>query len=603
MYGRHFYLITDALSVKKIFEEDKVRKRVPIRFIRWKSDISANDITFVHREGSKNIADYLSRRFNPKISDITQLATTKLEQRVNTITEACRPTNISIEELVKHTNEDNQMIEIKKALLSTKDLKCFDILSNFKQIFKELSVSSHGIVLRNDVIVIPSKLQQKVIDYAHEGHNGFKLCKRLLRNICWFPKMDQMIENTIKECVPCQYTVKTTTTEPIMPTNIPPSAWHTIELDFSSRTPTNEYLLAVYDQHSRQNIQKLSHDMTTESAVRICKNFFIKYGVPKIIKSDNGPAFKSHAWAEFARKFNFIHQKITTLHPESNSGAERTMACTNKRIRCSRVDGTHWKVQLSNYLKRYNQTPNSATGFSPNMLLFGSEECDILPNICPRTLTQDMIKKAIDNDAKAKALMKKYADAYQHTKSRKFEVGDPVLHTWDRPNKHLPYFDPHPYRIKSKIGSMITAARNNQEVTRNSRHFKVINEKCYENAIGLLDRDQSKPVAIKFLIYPRHELEPCQNITVTPPLTLIIQSQPSDHLNLLDNTYTAYNATSTQGSLQKSAQSVSQSNEQVPKKGQHSMERSSSLKSGRLCYKNAFRMFPKSDLNDIDENL
>ena len=97
----------------------------------------------------------------------------------------------------------------------------------------ELSVSSHGIVLRNDVIVIPSSLQQKVIDYAHEGHNGLKLCKCLLRNICWFPKMDQMVEKTIKDCVPCQCTVRSTTTEPIMPTMIPKSAWHTIEIDFS----------------------------------------------------------------------------------------------------------------------------------------------------------------------------------------------------------------------------------------------------------------------------------------------------------------------------------------------------------------------------------
>ena len=40
LYGRHFKLITDALSVKKIFQEDKVRKRTPIRFIRWRSDLS-----------------------------------------------------------------------------------------------------------------------------------------------------------------------------------------------------------------------------------------------------------------------------------------------------------------------------------------------------------------------------------------------------------------------------------------------------------------------------------------------------------------------------------------------------------------------------------
>ena len=51
------------LAVKKISEEDKTRKRIPIRFIRWKSDLSVYNVTFVHREGAKNIADYLSRRY------------------------------------------------------------------------------------------------------------------------------------------------------------------------------------------------------------------------------------------------------------------------------------------------------------------------------------------------------------------------------------------------------------------------------------------------------------------------------------------------------------------------------------------------------------
>ena len=534
LYGRHFFLITDALSVKKIFEEDKTRKRVPIRFIRWKSDLSAYDVTFIHRAGSKNIADYLSRRFGPKNSDITFFATKKLEQQVNEITEACRPTNISMSDLIRSTDEDEQLAAIKKALKSIKDPKSFGIISNFRQIMSELSVSSHGIVLRNDVIVIPKNLQQKVIDYAHEGHIGLKLCKCLLRNICWFPKMDQMVEETIKDCVPCQCTVRSTTTEPIMPTRIPATAWHTIEIDFSSRTPTNEYLLAIYDQHSRKNIQKISSDMTTNSAIRICQNLFAEYGVPKVIKSDNGPAFKSHTWAEFARKYNFIHQKITPLHPESNAGAERTMSCTNKRIRCSMVAGTHWKVELSHYLKRYNQTPNSSTGFSPNMLLFGSDKCDILPDICTRKLTQLKIDKAIENDHKAKAQMKRYADAYQHTRHRQFQIDDPVLHSWDRPNKHLPFFDPHPYRITFINGSMITATRNNHIITRNSRHFKVINEKCYTNALNLLKTIQIKPSSLKFIIYPREELVLHQLDNTTPPPT------PREPQNFGKQTQTIY---------------------------------------------------------------
>ena len=407
--------------------------------------------------------------------------------------------------------------------------------------------------------------------------------------------MDQMVERTIKDCVPCQCTVRSTTTEPIMPTDIPKSAWHTIELDFSSRTPTKEYLLAVYDQHSRKNIQKLAADMTTATAIRICKNFFSKYGIPKVIKSDNGPAFKSHDWANFAKRYNVVHQKITPLHPEANAGAERTMACTNKRIRCAKVAGTHWKVELSNYLKRYNQTPHSSTGFSPNMLLLGSDQCDILPNICPRTLTSQITGQAIENDALAKAKMKRYADTYQHTKHREFKMDDPVLHAWDRAYKHLPFFDPYPYRITSINGSMLTAARSNHLVTRNSRHFKIISELCYEKACNLIKKVPLKSATLKFIIYPRKELVPYQNEATTPPPTpnmLLDVIRPPGSPQMINNNQSNH----------LNEEIIQQAGQPTARVEGHSMERRSSGKQGRLSYINAYRMFPKASLTVINEH-
>ena len=57
------------------------------------------------------------------------------------------------------------------------------------------------------------------------------------------------------------------------------------------------------------------------------------------------------------------------------------MKATNKRVRISKVANTHWKIEISKYLHRYNQTPHSATDYSPNMLLLGHDDCEILPKI------------------------------------------------------------------------------------------------------------------------------------------------------------------------------------------------------------------------------
>ena len=539
VYGRRFDLITDALAVKKIFEEDKTRKRTPIRFIRWKSDLSVYNVRFIHREGSKNIADYLSRRFQRPHNEINVIPVqaTSTEELINAIVEECLPSQISINELITATNNDMQIMEVKRALKLKKWGNDIDgsLIKPFKSVWNELSVSINGVLMRNDIIVIPSSLQAKIIDHAHEGHMGMQLCKRLLRNICWFPTMDTMIDKTIEDCVPCAANTLSVTTEPIIVTTMPANPWEIVALDHTSKSPTNDYGLGVVDEGSRTTIIKIAKDLTSATAITLCNNIFAKHGIPKVIKTDNGPAFTSGAWSDFAKKFNFKHQKVTPLHPAANSTAERIMKNNNKTIRCAGVEGTPWKTTCSLWLKRYNQTPHSSTLYSPNMLLQGEDKCDILPTIIKRTITPQIQIQARLNDAAAKAKMKKYADAYQHVKHRLFKLNDPVMLRWNRTNKYMSLFDPVPYRITAIKGTMITATRHNNAVTRNCKFFKIISEQCYTNALALDAAKQlrAQVPTTKFTInhdQVQRELRPYQQQLDTPPETPFVQQQQREQL-------------------------------------------------------------------------
>lgn len=57
--------------------------------------------------------------------------------------------------------------------------------------------------MRQARIVIPGKLQNKIIDIAHEGHQGIHKTKQLLRETVWFPGIDKLVENKIKKCLAC----------------------------------------------------------------------------------------------------------------------------------------------------------------------------------------------------------------------------------------------------------------------------------------------------------------------------------------------------------------------------------------------------------------
>ena len=356
----------------------------------------------------------------------------------------------------------------------------------------ELSVSSNGLLMRNDLLVIPISLRLILVKYAHEGHMGTNLMKRLLRNISWFPGMDRMVDEEILDCGPCQCNQDTTSTEPILPTTIPAEAWSQVALDFSSRTPTNDYMLIAKCEHARDILAEVSRNMTSESAIKICQRVFNERGIPKSVKTDNGPAFRSREFQEFLKRYNVKHIKITPLNPAANGAAECVMKPMNKVIRTAAAENVSWKDNLRAYLKLYHQVPHKATGFSPNELARQDIRSTLVPIFKKRGDKEEVRRKAIENDERAKALMKKKADEYQNTKHREFSVGQPVLLKWLRSNKHQTLFDQNPYRVERVRGTMVVASRDDHRITRNSKFFKHITEHCHENLMGMLSKTKEK---------------------------------------------------------------------------------------------------------------
>ena len=97
--------------------------------------------------------------------------------------------------------------------------------------------------------------------------------------------------------------------------------------------------------------------------------------------------------------------------------------------------------------------------------------------------------------------------------------------------KKCHFFDPHPYRVVAINGSMITAQRSNHQVTRNTRHFKVISEVCYETAINLNSFKHNNS-NVKLITFPLEEQSPLvqqhtlctdTNLQITPPPTPMVE--------------------------------------------------------------------------------
>ena len=553
LYGTRFNLITDNIACQKIFEEDIPRKRIPTRLERLKAKLAIYNAKVIFRPGISNPADYLSRKSEKLVKKaerdriiqrekaIMKNKSKKVSFKIRSVKEIADheiPYKMTLEEIAKETSKDVKLSKLATLIGKFRTIKRHQELKEFHQVFNEMSTHESGVLLRNELILIPESLRDRAVQYAHEGHMGIVLCKRLLRNRCWWPGLDKKVEETVDDCPACQANTDTTHHEPMIPTRLKEDKMGLSSIDFSSATPSGEYLLVIHYETGRLPVVKISNSLTTFDAINICKRVFKVHGIPRILKSDNGPAFKSSQFAEFARQMGFIHQKVTPLNPEANGACERMMQPINKAIRCAEVEKSSWKTTVSQMLRNYRATPHTSTGISPDVYMSGDDKFDKIPTLRSEIPNGNAYETVRIREAEAKEKQRKYADAHQKATHVEFKIGGFVMHKWDRTRKHQPLFDPNPYVISAIKGNMITVSRPDRSTTRNSRFFKSITEKCYKEALRLIGTKKTRmDTLLKYMLHAPtiepeirteldHQAQQLENVEMEPEQEEIQERYP-----------------------------------------------------------------------------
>lgn len=97
---------------------------------------------------------------------------------------------ISLDEIKTATLEDEVLCKLKQAIINDEPnlWKSAD-LKPFNKLKTELFIVN-DIILRTNRILAPSRLQQKLIELAHVGHQGITKTLKLLRTKIWFSKVE-----------------------------------------------------------------------------------------------------------------------------------------------------------------------------------------------------------------------------------------------------------------------------------------------------------------------------------------------------------------------------------------------------------------------------
>ena len=309
-------------------------------------------------------------------------------------------------------------------------------------------------------LVIPTKYQQEIIRTAHKGmisaHSGVANTEKRISALFYFPKMRYKIKQYVKSCHECQMTSHSKVKDRVPLQHLQINANHAFEditMDIVGELPTtqrkNKFILMIVC-----NVTKFVHaiplsNLRAENIADKLIELFSWVGIPRVIRSDQMPSFKSEVMDAVKKKLGIQSQYAAIYHHISVGGVERVNATIENALRKFLLQhGNQWDKWLTYILFAMREIPHTATGYSAAELLYGFKFRGLLHvmretwtgqqsaikyrNKSTATYLEDLtkpidsaLKAAKENNDASQQRMKENYD--KRTTNRELQVGQQVL--------------------------------------------------------------------------------------------------------------------------------------------------------------------------------
>ena len=91
---------------------------------------------------------------------------------------------------------------------------------------------------------------------------------------------------------------------------LPAAPWTELSADFKEIGQNKGYLLVVIDDFSRFPVVEPVTSTSAKAVIPKLDKIFSTFGIPQVLRTDNGPPFNSEEFANFAQYMGFTHRKI-----------------------------------------------------------------------------------------------------------------------------------------------------------------------------------------------------------------------------------------------------------------------------------------------------
>lgn len=176
----------------------------------------------------------------------------------------------------------------------------------------------------------------------------------------------------IKDCASCQANRANPPKISYHCWETPTEAFQRVHADYAGPFLGFYYLILI-DAYSKWPEVRVVKNMTTETTIRLCREYFSTYGIPSVFASDNGPQFTSNEFGKFLKMNGVVHKFSAPYHPATNGQAERFIQTMKGKLKSLDCRGSDIHSELCNILLAYRKTIHPATGYSPSMLVFNRQ--------------------------------------------------------------------------------------------------------------------------------------------------------------------------------------------------------------------------------------
>jgi len=99
-------------------------------------------------------------------------------------------------------------------------------------------------------VVVPERLQKRILKSLHDGHPGIQRMKQKARAYVYWPNLDPQIDQLVKQCSSCAQAAKNPIKHQLHSWPKPIALWQRVHMDFAG--PINGlYYLIIVDSYSK----------------------------------------------------------------------------------------------------------------------------------------------------------------------------------------------------------------------------------------------------------------------------------------------------------------------------------------------------------------